>query len=702
MKLIFLDKASQLETISTVVSIAVIFLLALTFGILFYLYYRYYGKCISHEIEDDYLKKEVILENKKYFKETDAIVNDKKLTKEEKKEKVIPLGRYIVEKRKSKNGIKIVANTFLVAFYLVFISMMAFAIHVRSSGDLFSVFDTSCLVIQSGSMEEKNERNTYLTENQLDNQISTFSLIAIEKVAQEEIELYDIVAFRNPRGQVIVHRVVNIFEENGKTYYMTRGDANNGSASYELKIAYEDILGEYNGYQSFPLGIIIYYFQSSIGLITLAFGLCLIGFYDILDILLGRKINQRKQVIYQWTYEEILRRIDLLPDLSYIPAPPVEEVKEEQPILPVVEEEIKEEEEKVTETVEEKVEEVVEKEPEAVEEVETVEEETTTTEEIEEVDEGIADEDEPMEDEAAEIALVEAKKVEYTRHTFLEKLVKADEDLRNKYEELKREFMTYQMKAKLTNDCENFRFQKQTYGKITISGKAIKLYLALEPEEYSESTMPVKDAGHKYKYQDVPLMIKVKSDLSMKRAKSLIAQMMEKANITQHNIGVRSWYKEMEDVFFADQEMWDELPKPKKKLFVSKLLQSEPELQKMYVDLKEELLSYKLKSRISAQGDTFRNHGEVMCKIAISGRTMKMYFALDPEEYEETSIPLKDTGDKKKYSAVPLMIRVRSNLSFKRALYLIEQLMQKNNIEKKKCKKVDQIGIVRREFIDLL
>ncbi len=700
MKLIFLDKASQLETVSTVVSIAVIFLLALTFGILFYLYYRYYGKCISHEVEDEYIKKEVILENKKYFKETDAIVNDTKLTKQEKKEKVVPLARYIVEKRKSKNGIKIIANTFLVIFYLFFVSMMAFAIHVRNSGDLFSVFDTSCLIIQSGSMEEKNERNTYLTEHSLDNQITTYSLIAIEKVEQEEIKLYDIVAFKNPKGQVIVHRVVNIFEENGETFYMTRGDANNGSASYELKIAYHQILGKYNGYQNFVLGIIIYYFQSSIGLITLTFGLCLIGFYDILDILLGKKINLRKEVIYQWTYEEILRRIDQQPDLAYIPAPPVEVV--EEPAPPVETEEVKEEEEKVVEPVEEKVEEVIEKTPETVEEVETAKEETNVEVDVEEESVENADDDEPMEDAAAEEELLEAKKVVYTRHTFLEKLVKADESLRKKYEELKREFMTYQMKAKLTNDCENFRFQKQTYGKITISGKAIKLYLALEPEEYSESTMPVKDAGHKYKYQDVPLMIKVKSDLSMKRAKALIAQMMEKANITQHNIGVRSWYKEMEDVFFNDQEMWEELPKPKKKLFVSKLLQAEPELQKMYVDLKEELLSYKLKSRISAQGDTFRNHGDVLCKIAISGRTMKMYFALDPEEYEDTSIPLKDSGDKKKYSAVPLMIRVRSSLSFKRALYLIEQLMKKNNLEKKRCKKVDQIDIVRREFIDLL
>lgn len=315
---ILLDKVSKLENISTVVSIVIILLLAITFGILFYLYYHYYSKCIANKIEDEYLKKEVVQENKKYFNQYQPIVNDSTLSIDEKKEKVVPLKQHINEKKKVRNRIKIVANTFLVVFYLCFVSTMIFAIHVKSSGELFSFFDKSCLIVQTGSMAEKNEKNTYLTENNLDNQIATYSLITIEKVEQKEINLYDIVAFKDNNNRIIVHRIVSITEENGQINYMTRGDANIGSASYELNLTYDDIIGKYNGYQSFALGIIIFYFQSSIGIITLAFGLCLVAFYDVLDIFLGKKINTEKERIYQEIDSDILKAIEDNKKINYV------------------------------------------------------------------------------------------------------------------------------------------------------------------------------------------------------------------------------------------------------------------------------------------------------------------------------------------------------------------------------------------------
>lgn len=62
---IILNSVSNLEAISLAVSISVIVLLVIGFGVLFYLYYRYYAKCIDHKVEDSYIAREVILENKK-------------------------------------------------------------------------------------------------------------------------------------------------------------------------------------------------------------------------------------------------------------------------------------------------------------------------------------------------------------------------------------------------------------------------------------------------------------------------------------------------------------------------------------------------------------------------------------------------------------------------------------------------------------
>lgn len=289
-----LSSVKQLESISIAVSVTVIVLLVLSFGALFYLYYRYYAKCIDNKIEDNYIKREVILENKKYFSRVEGVLADAKLDAKSKRDSLPKFEKHLEEKKRSHKNLKVVANTFLVIFYVAFLSIMSFAIYVRSSGDLFMVNGVSCLVIRTGSMEEAHENNKYIVEHGLDNQISAYSLIGIEKVKEEEIALYDIVAFYNKKEQIVVHRVINVYEKEGVVHYNTKGDANTASASYEIGLTYDDIVGKYNGFQNFGLGVTIYYLQSNIGIITVSLSLLLIGFYDLLEVFLGKRIQNRK------------------------------------------------------------------------------------------------------------------------------------------------------------------------------------------------------------------------------------------------------------------------------------------------------------------------------------------------------------------------------------------------------------------------
>ena len=73
-----------------------------------------------------------------------------------------------------------------------------------------------------------------------------------------------------------------------------------------------------------------------------------------------------------------------------------------------------------------------------------------------------------------------------------------------------------------------------------MAGKGLKLYFALNPDDYANSPIPVKNAGVKNLYKDIPLVFKVKSGLSVKRAKQLIADVctkdgLEKATIVPVN-----------------------------------------------------------------------------------------------------------------------------------------------------------------------
>ena len=201
--------AELVQSISLWVSIAVIILLFITLSSSFYIYYRYYRRCIDHELEDEYIRKEIKGENKKFFRNFEKLRDDENLSKEAKVEEYRKelLLDHVAKKMRIKNGLKILANTVLVLTYIVFIFAMTFALYTRASGEQFYLGDTSYVVIQSGSMDEPVETNTYIQDNNLTDQIRTYSLIGLEKVENEsDIELYDIVAYYNNEGKTFTRR----------------------------------------------------------------------------------------------------------------------------------------------------------------------------------------------------------------------------------------------------------------------------------------------------------------------------------------------------------------------------------------------------------------------------------------------------------------------------------------------------------------
>jgi hypothetical protein len=115
----------------------------------------------------------------------------------------------------------------------------------------------------------------------------------------------------------------------------------------------------------------------------------------------------------------------------------------------------------------------------------------------------------------AEPALVAEPKVPIIRIPFQERLVEADKEMQDNYNELKNEILSWGVKSRVSNSGDTFRLHRKTYIKLTIAGKSLKLYFALNPEDYRDSTIPVQDAGGKNIYEEIPLVFKVKSGLSL-------------------------------------------------------------------------------------------------------------------------------------------------------------------------------------------
>ena len=149
----------------------------------------------------------------------------------------------------------------------------------------------------------------------------------------------------------------------------------------------------------------------------------------------------------------------------------------------------------------------------------------------------------------------EDEKNKIVRIPFDERLVAAEKDLKDNYNELKNEILSYGVKSRLSNSGDTFRLHRKTFVKISIAGKGLKLYFALNPADYANSTIPVLDVSDKGVYEETPLAFKVKSDLSVKRAKQLIADVMATENLEQGEVGKEDYVKPVRALLKAENRL---------------------------------------------------------------------------------------------------------------------------------------------------
>ncbi len=112
------------------------------------------------------------------------------------------------------------------------------------------------------------------------------------------------------------------------------------------------------------------------------------------------------------------------------------------------------------------------------------------------------------------------------------------------------------------------------------------------------------------------------------------------------------------------------------KSFSAKLIQSEDKIKGYYSQIKNEMLKYKkIKSRTAWSKETFKLGKEPKLKLAFSGQTLIAYLAIDPKQFEETKIKVKDMSAKKPHAQTPTAVRLRADKNLKTVLQLIPMLM---------------------------
>lgn len=118
--------------------------------------------------------------------------------------------------------------------------------------------------------------------------------------------------------------------------------------------------------------------------------------------------------------------------------------------------------------------------------------------------------------------------------------------------------------------------------------------------------------------------------------------------------------------------------------FRSKLMQGSPANKRYYSIIKNELMSYdKIRCSESWGGESFLFGRRTYVRMGISGKTLCVFLALDPNGYDPNLLHHRDKSGVRKYASTPMMMRVRSDLSLRRTITLILYIVKDNGIRKK-------------------
>ena len=116
--------------------------------------------------------------------------------------------------------------------------------------------------------------------------------------------------------------------------------------------------------------------------------------------------------------------------------------------------------------------------------------------------------------------------------------------------------------------------------------------------------------------------------------------------------------------------------------YAAKLIQSDDETKEYYSTIKNAFMSYKkVTSAVSGSHERIRTGRTSLAIIKLRGKTVLVYLALDPAQFENTMYVGQNVSDVVKYADVPFLYRVNGPRKAARAVKLIAMVAEKFGLE---------------------
>ena len=137
--------------------------------------------------------------------------------------------------------------------------------------------------------------------------------------------------------------------------------------------------------------------------------------------------------------------------------------------------------------------------------------------------------------------------------------------------------------------------------------------------------------------------------------------------------------------------------------FIARIIQSDDDCKRYYGAVKHALLSYKkVNSNVAWSNERFNKGRETIARMKIRGKTLVIYLALDPNEYKTSVYHHADVSDNNSVPGTPMMIKVKSPLGVRKAIRLIDEMLEKRNGEKRDVPERDYAAMYPYETIEEL
>ena len=303
---------------------------------------------------------------------------------------------------------------------------------------------------------------------------------------------------------------------------------------------------------------------------------------------------------------------------------------------------------------------------------------------------------------------------------FKEKIIKLREE---RYQQIAQMLCRIEkVKANRSKNKESYRKGRKTVAKLAIRGKTLNVYLALDPKEFEDTKYNYQDVSDKKSYATCPMRLKMTSDRQVKWAKELITILAEQngwklvedqvveiveeqvetapqveqqievvetteqeqpaeqiAETVEEQTEITETAEETESVEQIETNSPAFASFGTSKTFSEKLEGANETLAGRYQQIAQMLGRIeKIKANRSKNKESYRKGRKTVAKLAIRGKTLNVYLALDPKEFEDTKYNYKDVSDKKSYATCPMRLKMTSDRQVKWAKELITILAQQN------------------------